>query len=351
MKITNISAAMAAAAIAAAGIIGAAPFAFADDSAVTTAALGSQAKLDNGNVVQGWTVTDLKPSTDTIPYQVHGTLWEVTATNEALEGSVTPIVSNFNARAADGKNYRALFQVATPQGVNPATISQGEKTSGKVYFDVTEADPTTVVYNAGGHDLAVWNVVPAAPAATGGTSNAVPLANHPAQAPAAAPVAATPAPAATPAAVPAAAPGGAGSRATDLPAAAEGTTPVPAGTQTAPAPAGTAAQPAAVPGTTGTPAEGAVPASNGTPVPAGAPAPAGTAPAPAAAPTGAGNAATAVPPAEQAPAGTPTVPAANPAAPAPAAPAAPAEPNLVPAGAQPTTTAPAAPVSNHGPTS
>ena len=134
MKITNISAAMAAAAIAAAGIIGAAPFAFADDSAVTTAALGSQAKLDNGNVVQGWTVTDLKPSTDTIPYQVHGTLWEVTATNEALQGSVTPIVSNFNARAADGENYRALFQVATAQGVNPATIGQGEKTSGKVYF-------------------------------------------------------------------------------------------------------------------------------------------------------------------------------------------------------------------------
>ena len=220
MKITNISAAMAAAAIAAAGIIGAAPIAFADDSTVTTAALGSQAKLDNGNVVQGWTVTDLKPSTDTIPYEVRGTLWEVTATNEAIEGSVTPIVSNFNARAADGKNYRALFQVATPQGVIPATISQGDKTSGKVYFDVTEAEPTTVVYNAGGRDLAVWDKTTAAPAATGANSNAVPMANHPAQGPAAAPVAATPAPAATPAAVPAAAQGGLGSRATDLPAAA-----------------------------------------------------------------------------------------------------------------------------------
>jgi hypothetical protein len=348
LKITNISAAMAAAAMAAAGIIGAAPIAFADDSAVTTEALGSQAKLDNGNV--GWTVTDLKPSTDTIPYQVHGTLWEVTATNEALEGSVTPIVSNFNARAADGKNYRALFQVATPQGVNPATISQGEKTSGKVYFDVTEADPTTVVYNSGGRDIAVWNKPAAAPVTTGGTGNPVPLSSHPAQVPAAAPAVATPAPAATPAA-PLATPAGAGSRATDLPAAAEGATPVPAGTQTAPAPAGAPTTPAAVPGTTQAPAEGAVPASNGTPVPAGAPAAVGTTPAPAAGPTGAGNAATAVPPAEQAPAGTPTVPAANPAAPAPAAPAAPVEPTLVPAGAQPTTTAPAAPVSNHGPTS
>ncbi|WP_018598802.1 MPT63 family protein [Mycobacterium sp. 155] len=272
MKITNVSAAMAAAAVTTAGIIGAAPIALADDSAVTTTALGNQAKLDNGNVIQGWTVTDLKPSTDTIPYQVHGTLWEVTATNEALQGSVTPIVSNFNTRAADGQNYRALFQVATAQGVNPATIGQGEKTSGKVYFDVTEADPTTVVYNAGGTDLAVWNQP--APAATGG-GNTVPLANHPAEAPAAAPGAATPAPAATPAALPAAAPGGAGSHATDLPVAAEG-----------------------------------------------------------AAPTGAGNAATAA--AEEAPAATAGAPAA----------AAATEPNLV----QPTTPAPAAPISSNGPT-
>lgn len=275
MKITNISAAMAAAAIAAAAVIGATPTALADDSPVTTAALGSQAKLDNGPVVQGWTVTDLKPSTDTIPYPVQGTLWEVTATNEALQGSVTPIVSNFNARAADGENYRALFQVATAQGVNPATIGQGEKTSGKVYFDVTEADPTTVVYNAGGTDLAMWNQPAPTPAATGG-GNTVPLANHPAEAPAAAPVVANPA-TATPAAVPAAAPAGAGTHATDLPAAAEGATPVPANT--------------------------------GTPAPEGAPAPTGTAPAPA--PTGAGNAATAVAPAEEAPTATSGAPANN----------------------------------------
>ncbi|WP_131809267.1 MPT63 family protein, partial [Mycolicibacterium setense] len=162
MKKTNISAAFAAAAIAAAAIVGSAPMALADDSAVTTASLGSQAKLDNG--AQGWTVTDLKPSTDTINYQPRGTLWEVTATNEALEGSVTPIVSNFNIRAADGQNYRALFQVPSTQGVNPATLAEGQKTSGKIYFDVTGAQPSTVVYNAGGHDLLVWDK-PAAPAA------------------------------------------------------------------------------------------------------------------------------------------------------------------------------------------
>ncbi|ODR25211.1 immunogenic protein MPT63, partial [Mycolicibacterium porcinum] len=157
----------------------------ADDSAVTTAALGGQGKLDGGTQV--WTVTDLKPSTDTINYTPHGTLWEVTATNEALQGSVTPIVSNFNIRAADGQNYRALFQVPSSQGVNPATLAQGQKTSGKIYFDVTGDQPTSVVYNAGGNDVLVWNKT-AAPASA-------PAAGAPKrQGPAAAAPAATPAP-------------------------------------------------------------------------------------------------------------------------------------------------------------
>ena len=156
MKITTITNALAAATFAAgaAGVI-AAPIAGADTAGVTTQDLGSQAELRDGNVVQHWTVTGLKPSSDTIPYQVRGTLWEATATDKAVAGSATPIVSNFNARAADGQNYRALFQVATPQGVNPATIAQGQETSGKIYFDVTGPAPGTVVYNAGGRDLLV----------------------------------------------------------------------------------------------------------------------------------------------------------------------------------------------------
>ncbi|OBF21634.1 immunogenic protein MPT63, partial [Mycolicibacterium conceptionense] len=199
LKMTNISTAFAGAAIAAAAIVASAPMALADADAgaVTTAALGGQGKLDGGTQV--WTVTDLKPSTDTINYAPRGTLWEVTATNEALRGSVTPIVSNFNVRAADGQNYRALFQVPSQQGVNPATLAEGQKTSGKIYFDVTGDQPTSVVYNAGGNDVLVWNKTAA-----------------PASAPAAANAPKRQAPAATPAA-PAAA--GAGSRASDLPAA------------------------------------------------------------------------------------------------------------------------------------
>ena len=104
--------------------------------------------------MQGWTITDLKASTDQIPYPVAGTLWEATATDQAIEGSVTPIVSNLNARAKSGETYRVLFGVATPQGVNPATLAQGQQTTGKVYFDVVGDTPDSVVYNAGGQDLA-----------------------------------------------------------------------------------------------------------------------------------------------------------------------------------------------------
>ena len=58
----------AASAVVAIGLIGA-PIAAADeDVAVTTATIGQQAKLVNGDVVQGWTITGLKPSSDAIPY-------------------------------------------------------------------------------------------------------------------------------------------------------------------------------------------------------------------------------------------------------------------------------------------
>ena len=58
------------------------PVAAADD--LTTTTIGNEARLTNGSVVQGWTITNLKPSTDAIPYQVAGTLWEATATDQAI---------------------------------------------------------------------------------------------------------------------------------------------------------------------------------------------------------------------------------------------------------------------------
>jgi hypothetical protein len=254
MKITNALAT--AAAVAAAGSVGiiGAPIASADDATTT---IGSQAKLMDGNVVQGWTITDLKTSTDPIPYPVAGTLWEATATDEAIQGSATPIVSNLNARAKSGQTYRVLFGVATPQGVNPATLAQGEKTTGKVYFDVTGDTPDSVVYDAGGQDLVVWlqappvtqDIAPYASVPAGGQTSPVPATGTPA---AGMPGTATSPTAATPTEGP------------PLPAAAQGA-PLPAASQGTPLPTGSSGTPLPT-GSSGTP----LPAgSQGTPLPAG----------------------------------------------------------------------------------
>ncbi len=132
------------------------PAALADDVTVTT--VGSQAALVDGGNVQAWTVYELSPSQDVIPYQVQGTLWEIIATDQAVQGTVIPIVSDFNLRAANGVTYPALFQVATPQGVNPATLAPGQDTSGKIYFDVTGPTPDSVVYNSFGQDRIIWQM-------------------------------------------------------------------------------------------------------------------------------------------------------------------------------------------------
>jgi len=268
VKFTRITGLFAAAATA--GLI-AAPVALAEgeSSAVHSVTLGSQGKLVDGNVIQGWTITDLKPSSDTIPYPVYGTLWEATATDEAIQGSVTPIISNLNARAADGTNYRVLFGAATPQGVNPATLAEGQQTTGKIYFDVTGPDPDRVVYNAGGLDLLVWTEPPA-PA----PSSAPSYRSYPAQTPA------TPAPTTSTESTEAAegaeatdaeATEAEGAEATDAEATdAEATEATPATTSTE-APEGSTGTPIEE-GSSGTPIEEgtAAPAgSSGTPIPAG----------------------------------------------------------------------------------
>lgn len=238
LRITTFTSALAAT-VATSGAIGiiSAPITFAE---TTTQTIGSEGKLVDGNVIQAWTISDLKPSTDVIPYQISGTLWEATATDEAIQGAATPIVSNLNARAQSGQTYRALFGVATPQGVNPATLGQGQETTGKVYFDVTGDKPETVVYNAGGQDLLVWVQPPPSPPRTGTRSStpdqsaspatSAPATTTPAPAPAAGE--ATPASTTTPVVPP---PGPTGSRGTPLPAGSQGT-PLPPGAEATPVP-------------------------------------------------------------------------------------------------------------------
>jgi len=119
---------------------------------------GTQENLVDGagTIVQGWTVNDLRPSTDVIGYPVRGRLWEASATDEAIRGTITPIISDMNARAPNGQTYRAIFNVPLAEGLNPATMAQGGRTSGKLYFDVTGEDPDGVVYNNGIQDLLIW---------------------------------------------------------------------------------------------------------------------------------------------------------------------------------------------------
>jgi len=181
----------------------------------TVGGFGTREQLFDGAAITGWTVTDFRPSSDTIAYPVAGRLYEATAAVEADQGTVTPMVPNFNSRATDGETYRALYGVATPQGVNPSTLPPGAKSTGKIYFDVTGAIPNSVVYNDGAQDLLIWTGTASAPA------------EAPAPAPAAAPAAPAPAaPAPAPAAAPAPAPAGAPAPA---PAAAPAATPAASG--------------------------------------------------------------------------------------------------------------------------
>jgi Domain of unknown function (DUF1942) len=148
-------AAMAIATVAAAGAIST-PSASADNYPVVEK-FGTQEKLVDGAgaVEQGWTVAYLQPSTDTVPWNVRGSLWESSATVQAIRGTVTPIISDLNARAANGQSYQALA-VPTARGINPSTLPQGGQATGKIYFDVVGPTPDGVVYNAGGRDLLFW---------------------------------------------------------------------------------------------------------------------------------------------------------------------------------------------------
>ena len=75
---------------------------------------------------------------------------------DAVHGTVTPAIPFFNARAADGANYRVRYQAFAPEGLSGATLNQGGKSTGKVYFDVTGASPTRVVYNDAVQDRLLW---------------------------------------------------------------------------------------------------------------------------------------------------------------------------------------------------
>ncbi len=115
--------------------------------------MGSQQQLadSSGVATEQWTLTDLRPSADPAPgYPLAGRLWEATVTVRAVSGAVTPLIPNFGAMGAGHVQYPVLWQLASPSGISAATLTEGQAATGKIYFDVTSADPMVVSYSTGG---------------------------------------------------------------------------------------------------------------------------------------------------------------------------------------------------------
>lgn len=213
--------------------------------------LGSSVDVGGG---QQWTVSNLQPSADAIPYQPAGSLWEATATSQLAAGGV-PVIPGF-AATSGAQSYPVLWGVASGQGINPSALPAGGSATGKIYFDVTGGAPNSVSYVVDGQPVANWvqppppagGAAPAytaprgmtpMPAATAPVAPAAPAATAPA--PAAAGSSGTPAPAAS------------GSAGTPLPASGSSGTPLPAeGSTASTAPSAAAATPstAAAPAST-----------------------------------------------------------------------------------------------------
>lgn len=137
-----------------------------DEAAAETVDLGGAADVDlldieNGTDVeidQEWTISDLKPSTDTIPYRPAGSLWEATATVELADGGI-PVIPGFVARS-DSDSYPVLWNVASPQAVDPSALPPAGSATGKFYFDVTGTAPTGVAFLDVEGELIEWRTPP-----------------------------------------------------------------------------------------------------------------------------------------------------------------------------------------------
>ena len=145
-------------AIGATGIAAAAVLTAATAAAVnpTTQPFGTSEQLVDGPLVTAYTVSNLQPSNVTLPVVgPQGQIWQADVTATANSGTVTPLISDFNARSADGTNYRVIEE-GTPNGISPSPIAQGQQSTGKIYFNVTGTPPNSVVYNDGVEDVLIW---------------------------------------------------------------------------------------------------------------------------------------------------------------------------------------------------
>ena len=151
---TTVKSAIGATGIAAASIFAAATAVAAPP---TMGGFGTSEQLMDGPLITNYTVSNLQPASVTIPgYTPQGRLYQANVTAQANSGAVTPVVADFNARAASGQQYRVIDTVPVPNGLSPAPILQGNQSTGTLYFDVTGAQPNQVVYNDGTQDVLLW---------------------------------------------------------------------------------------------------------------------------------------------------------------------------------------------------
>jgi hypothetical protein len=118
---------------------------------------GTSEPLIDGPMITNYTVSNLEPSTISIPgFTPKGTLYQADITVRSDGGVVTPQVRDFSARGPNGQTYKLIDNVEVPNGLNPAPIAQGSESRGTLYFDATGAPPNGVVYNDGTQDILMW---------------------------------------------------------------------------------------------------------------------------------------------------------------------------------------------------
>jgi Domain of unknown function (DUF1942) len=105
----------------------------------------------SGQEVTDYTVRDLLPSGH------NDGVWYSDVTVKAAKGDVTPIVGDFNARAANGATYTSI-EGANPYGLTNQSLPHGAQATGRIYFQVNNGmPPDSVVYSPGGAiNLLTW---------------------------------------------------------------------------------------------------------------------------------------------------------------------------------------------------
>lgn len=147
MMFPALKATVAAAGLAAAGLLAPAP-AFAEAEVLS---FGQSAEIQSPGGTIDYTVSNLQHSGH------NDGVWYSDVTAKAVSGTPTPNIADFNARAVNSSTY-AVMKGDEADGLPNGPITLNNESTGKLYFDVKGGTaPDSVVYrDAGGADQVVW---------------------------------------------------------------------------------------------------------------------------------------------------------------------------------------------------